>query len=149
MENKELQNQNEIETREYWFLVLPDSAYDYEIWVQKQKGKIPDKDYSSYTDTDYTEEDNRIVKNIRLKIYKDYIETINYIAKLSNVEIEWTSRKRDTGFGLEQLAFISGKRDDIELFLEIVNENLWWRFIMEELFNIEKPVPSASYEMFV
>lgn len=124
MENKELQSQNEIETREYWFLVLPDSAYDYEIWVQKQEGKIPDKDYSSYAATDYTEEDNRIVEHTRLKIYKDYTETINSIARLSDVKIEWSFQKRDTGFGLEQLAFISGKRDDIEFFLEKVNENL-------------------------
>jgi hypothetical protein len=124
MENKELQNQNDIETREYWFLVLPDSAYDYEIWAQKQEGKIPDKDYSSYVDSDYTEEDNRIVDHIRLKIYKDYIETINFIARLSDVKIEWSFQKRDTGFGLEQLAFISGKRDDIKFFLEKVNENL-------------------------
>jgi len=124
MENKELQNQNEIETREYWFLVLPDLAYDYEIWVQKQEGKIPDKDYSSYIDVGYTEEDNKIVEHTRLKIYKDYIETINSIARLSDVKIEWSFQKRDTGFGLEQLAFISGKRDDLEFFLEKVNENL-------------------------
>jgi hypothetical protein len=124
MGNKKLQNQDEIEIREYWFLVLPDSEYDYEIWVQKQKGKIPDKDYSSYTDTDYTEEDNRIVKHTRLKIYKYYTETINSIARLSDVKIEWSSQKRDTGFGLEQLAFISGKRDDIEFFLKKVDEIL-------------------------
>lgn len=118
MENKELQNQNEIETIEYWFLVLPDSAYDYEIWLQKQERKIPDKDYSSYFDPDYTEEDYRIVEQTRLKVYEDYIETINFVAESSDVKIEWSSQKRDTGFGLEQLAFISGKRDDIEFFLE-------------------------------
>jgi len=52
----------------------------------------------------------------------DIIKEINYLANQNDIRIQWYWNTRDTGFGLERLAFVEGHESDIHRFLKQVND---------------------------
>jgi len=52
---------------------------------------------------------------------EEAMEIIEGVAEQYNVHVSWLPNQRDTGFGLEKMAVLEGREEDIEKFLDYVD----------------------------